>query len=255
MDFPQMRDLTRELERRFPFLSGIVQNINDKPGNVIWGERFRPLRGRDSLLERIGHLRLCIPADSFSQVNPPVARRLYETVVEWAELQGQEVALDLYCGIGPIALYLASRAQLAIGIDENIGATNVAKENARRNGYNNCRFFAGDAAEKLREIAVNMSHIDLIVVNPPRKGLSPDAFAALTEVRPPKLIYVSCAPPTLARDLDRFCHESYVVTRVQPFDMFPQTDKVETVVLLERKKGNPEEHPDVISHRSPAEEL
>ncbi len=233
MHFPQVRELTRELERRFPFLSGIIQNIHDKPGNVIWGERFYPLRGRDTLLERIGPFLLCIPVNAFSQANPPVARKLYETVLAWAGLHGEEIALDLYCGIGPIALYLASRAKLVVGIDDNVGAVNVAKENARRNGYHNTRFFAGDAAEKLRETATNLAQIGLIVVNPPRKGLSPEAFAALVAVTAPRLIYVSCDPLTLARDLDRLSHAGYTVLRVQPFDMFPQTDQVETVALLE----------------------
>ncbi len=236
MHFPQVRDLTRELERRFPFLSGIVQNIHDKPGNVIWGERFYPLRGRDTLLERIGPFQLCIPVNAFSQANPPVARKLYETVINWAGLNGEEIALDLYCGIGPIALYLASRAKLVVGIDDNVGAVNVAKENARRNGYHNCRFFVGDVAEKLRETATTLARIDLIVVNPPRKGLSPEVFAALAAVTVPRLIYVSCDPLTLARDLDHLCHAGYAALRVQPLDMFPQTDQVETVALLEYRQ-------------------
>jgi 23S rRNA (uracil1939-C5)-methyltransferase len=234
MHFPQVRDLMRELERHFPFLSGIVQNINDKPGNVIWGDRFHPLRGRDSLLEKVGPLRLRIPVNVFAQANPLVARQLYALVLEWAGLQGEEIALDLYCGIGPIALHLAGRAKLVVGIDDNEGAINVAKENARRNGYHNTRFFAGDAAGKLKETAANLARIDLIVVNPPRKGLSPEAFAAVVTVRVPRLIYVACDLLTLARDLDHFVQEGYEVLRLQPFDMFPQTDQVETVVLLER---------------------
>jgi 23S rRNA (uracil1939-C5)-methyltransferase len=233
MHFPQVRDLTHELERRFPFLSGIIQNIHDKPGNVIWGDRFYPLRGRDTLLERIGPFRICIPVNAFSQANPPVARKLYETALDWAGLNGEEIAVDLYCGIGPIALYLASRAKLVVGIDDNVGAINVAKGNARRNGYHNCRFFAGDAAEKLRETATNLARIDVIVANPPRKGLSPEAFTTLVATSVPRLIYVSCDPLTLARDLDRLSHAGYRVLRVQAFDMFPQTDQVETVALLE----------------------
>jgi 23S rRNA (uracil1939-C5)-methyltransferase len=235
MHFPEVRDLVRELERRFPFLSGVVQNIHDKPGNVIWGERFHPLRGRDSLLEKLGPLRLRIPVNVFTQANPPVARQLYALVLEWAALKGEEIALDLYCGIGPIALHLAGMAKLVIGIDENEGAINVAKENARRNGYHNTRFFAGDAAEKLREAAANLARIDVIVVNPPRKGLSPEAFASVVAVSAPRLIYVSCEPQTLARDLDHFVQEGYETQRVQSFDMFPQTEQVETVALLVRR--------------------
>ena len=235
MHFPQVRELTKQLQLRFPFLSGIIQNIHDKPGNVIWGDRFHPLRGRDTLLEKIGPFHLSIPINAFSQTNPQVARRLYETVHTWADLTGQEIVLDLYCGIGPISLYLATKAKLVVGIDDNVGAINVAKENARRNGYHNCRFFAGDAAEKLKETALNLARIDLITVNPPRKGLSPEAFATLVMVAAPKLIYVSCDPQTLARDLDRFSQAGYTILRLQPFDMFPQTDQVETVALLERK--------------------
>ena len=232
MHFPQVRELIRELDRRFPFLSGIVQNIHDKPGNVIWGDRFYPLRGRDSLIEKFGPLHLSIPVSAFAQANPPVATKLYELVVRWAQLSGEEIALDLYCGIGPIALHLAGGARLVVGIDDNPGAINVAKENARRNGYHNTRFFSGDAAEKLQETTTNLARIDLIVVNPPRKGLTSNAFTAVLAARASRLIYVSCEPTTLARDLDRFVQEGYIVQRVQPFDMFPQTDQVETVALL-----------------------
>lgn len=241
MHFPQARDLIRELERRFPFLSGIVQNIHDKPGNVIWGERFYPLSGRDSLVEKFGPLKLNIPVSAFAQANPPVAKKIYELVLEWAALSGDEIVVDLYCGIGPIALHLAGAAKLVIGIDDNLGAINTAKENARRNGYNNTRFFAGDASEKLKETMANLGQIGLIVVNPPRKGLSPEAFAAVLAVKAPRLVYVSCDPVTLARDLDRFAQAGYDAQQLQSFDMFPQTDQVETVVLLlprsEEQKG------------------
>ncbi|MGE0827704.1 MAG: 23S rRNA (uracil(1939)-C(5))-methyltransferase RlmD, partial [Candidatus Binatia bacterium] len=232
MHFPQVRELIRELERRFPFLCGIVQNIHDKPGNAIWGDRFYPLRGRDALVEKFGPLRLTIPVNAFAQANPPVAQKLYNLVLSWAQLGGEEIALDLYCGIGPIALHLAGRAKLVVGIDDNPGAVNVAKENARRNGYNNTRFFTGDAAEKLKETTANIARFDISVVNPPRKGLSPEAFASLLVTRAPRLIYVSCEPTTLARDLDRFVQAGYNVHQIQSFDMFPQTDQVETVALL-----------------------
>jgi 23S rRNA (uracil1939-C5)-methyltransferase len=238
MHFPQAKDLAFHLERKFSFITGIVQNIHDKPGNVIWGDRFHPLRGRDTLLERIGPFRLIVPVYAFSQVNPPVARRIYETALEWANVASKDIVLDLYCGIGPISLYLASKAQLVIGIDDNEGAVNTAKQNARRNGYHNCRFFAGDAAGKLREVTSAMPPMAVAVVNPPRKGLSPEAFDALLGTGVSRIVYISCEPTTLARDLDHFTREGYDVKKVQPFDMFPQTEQVETVALLERK-----EHP------------
>ena len=232
MHFPQVRELIRELEHRFPFLSGVVQNIHDKPGNVIWGERFYPLRGRDSLIEKFGPLHINIPVNAFAQANPPVAMKIYELVVRWAQLSGEEIALDLYCGIGPIAVHLAGQAKLVVGIDDNPSAINAAKENARRNGYHNTRFFSGDTAEKLQETTSNLAHLDVIVVNPPRKGLTSIAFTAVLAAHAPRLIYVSCDPTTMARDLDRFVQEGYAVQHLQPFDMFPQTDQVETVALL-----------------------
>jgi 23S rRNA (uracil1939-C5)-methyltransferase len=238
MHFPQIPELVRGLEQRFSFLSGIVQNIHDKPGNVIWGDRFHPLRGRDSLIEKFGPLSLSIPVSTFAQANPPVARKLYELVLQWATLDGTEIAVDLYCGIGPIALHLAGRAKLVIGIDDNPGSINVAKENARRNGYNNTRFFAGDAAAKLKDTVSNLGQIGVLVVNPPRKGLSPEAFNAVLSVHAPRLIYVSCDPVTLARDLDRFVQAGYEVQKLQSFDMFPQTEQVETVVLLVPRQEN-----------------
>ena len=234
MDFPQVPELARHLGQRFPFLSGIVQNVNDRPGNAIWGKRFRPLRGRDSLLERIGHLHLSLPADGFSQVNPPVAKAMYETAAEWAHLTGQEVVLDAYCGLGPLALYCAHKAKLVAGIEENERAVSTAKQNARRNGYHNTRFFAGDVAEKIEEVANSLPPVDVMLLNPPRRGLSPDAFEAVAAARAPRLVYISCSPATLARDLDRFGEAGYRVERVQPFDMFPQTDQVETIALLQR---------------------
>ena len=234
MHFPEIQDLTRALERRFPFLAGVIQNINDEPGNSIWGKRFRPLRGRDSLLEQIGHVRVSVPIDTFSQVNPPIARRIYETIVRWTDLTGEEFVLDLYTGTGPIALYFASRAKLVAGIEENRRAVSVAKENARRNGYNNTRFFFGDVAEQTRAVALKLPQFDVICLNPPRKGLTSGSFNSIVEIGAKTLVYVSCSPRTLARDLDKFCASGYGVVRAQSFDMFPQTDQVETAMLLRR---------------------
>jgi 23S rRNA (uracil1939-C5)-methyltransferase len=214
---------------------GIVQNINEQRGNVIWGERFRPLAGRDAIMERIGFLKLKLPAGVFSQANPPVARRLYETVVSLAGLSGQEIALDLYCGVGPISIYLATTSRLVWGVDENLLAISTAKENARRNGFHNCRFFAGEVVEKVKEAKLVLPQIDLIVLNPPRKGVTPEALTAVLSLQAPKMVYVSCDPATLARDLDRLAQRGYHPLKVQPFDMFPQTEKVETVALLERQ--------------------
>lgn len=232
--FPQGGILARALHDRFPFVTGVIQNVNDKPGNVIWGDSFRTLGGRDTLMERIGDLKLVFPPGVFSQANPFTARKLYEHVRAVAALSGTETVLDLYCGVGPISFYLALGARQVWGIDESELAITTAKQNGRRNGRGNCRFIAGDVAATLTQLRANLPAIDLIVVNPPRKGVRADAMTALSDFAAPKLIYVSCEPQSLARDLDKLAQQGYRVAQIQPFDMFPQTDEVETVVKLER---------------------
>ena len=232
--FAQGALLARSLQRRFSFVTGVIQNVNEQRGNVIWGTTFRTLSGRDTLLERIGDLKLVLPPGVFSQANPFTARKLYDHVRELAALRGTETVLDLYCGVGPISLYLACAARQVWGIDGSELAINTAKQNARRNGRGNCRFIAGDAAPTLAQLKHTLRQIDLMVLNPPRKGLHEAALAPILEFSAPKLIYVSCAPGSLARDLDRLAAAGYRIARVQPFDMFPQTEEVETVVLLQR---------------------
>lgn len=232
--FPQGRELARALQRRFSFVVGVVQNINEEPGNVIWGKKFQPLAGRDWIMERVGFLKLRFAAGVFSQVNPPVAAKLYETVFRLAGLSGQETVLDLYCGVGPISLYLAGAARLVWGVDENDLSISAAKQNARINGIHTCRFFTGDVVEKITEARRTLPRIDRVVLNPTRKGVEPEAMKALLTLQAPRILYVSCDPGTLARDLDRLAGAGYRPLQAQPFDMFPQTEEVETVALLER---------------------
>ncbi len=234
---PQGEKLARALQRKFSFVSGVIQNVNESRGNVIWGSVYRTLLGRDAILERVGGLTLVYPMGAFSQANPYAAQKLYESVARLAGLKGDETVLDLYCGVGPIAFYLARGARQVWGIDESEAAINAAKQNARRNGVSNCRFRAGDVAETIREIKNTAGRIDLITLNPPRKGVQPAALAALLEAGAPKLIYVSCEPKSLARDLDRLVEVNYRIAEIQPFDMFPQTEEVENVVLLAKNQN------------------
>jgi 23S rRNA (uracil-5-)-methyltransferase RumA len=232
--FPQGGELARALRRRFPYLTGVVQNINESKGNVIWGERFRPLAGRDSLMERIGFLKLKFPAGTFSQANPRLAGKLYETVHGWSTLGGEETVLDLFCGVGPISLYLAGAARLVWGVDENRLSISAAKQNARINGIGNSRFFAGSVLETVEEAARTLGRVDRLVINPPRKGVAPEALDALLSLNAARIVYVSCDPDTLARDMSRLAGAGYRPLKVQPFDMFPQTEEVETAALLVR---------------------
>jgi len=230
--FPAGVQLARSLMKRFPFVTGVVQNVNEARGNVIWGPGFRTLAGRETLMERIADVKLVFPPGAFSQANPATARKLYETVSKFADLTGRETVLDLYCGVGPISLFLAASARQLWGVDESELAISTAKQNARRNGRGNCRFFAGDVASTARKLMNDAGTMELIVVNPPRKGVQPAAMEAIVEFGAPKLIYVSCEPMTLARDLDRLVNAGYRTERLALFDMFPQTEQVESVVGL-----------------------
>src|SRR5512147_431990 len=231
---PEGEKLARALQRKFSFVTGVILNINESRGNVIWGQNNRMLSGRESLLEQIGGLKLVYPAGVFSQSNPHTAQKLYDRVVELAQLTGNENILDLYCGVAPISLNLAHGARQVWGIDDNEAAIVTAKQNARRNGIGNCRFFACDAALKIHELRGQLAALDLVVVNPPRKGLQAAALAAVLELSASKVIYVSCEPTSLARDLEKLVAAGYRIQSVQPFDMFPQTAEVENVVLVQR---------------------
>jgi 23S rRNA (uracil1939-C5)-methyltransferase len=233
-DFPQGTALARSLSRKFPFVSGVMQNINEQRGNVIWGDRYRLLSGRDTLLEQVGSFRLGFPPGVFSQANPSTAKKLYDMVTEMAALSGREAVLDLYCGVGPISLLLAADARLVWGIDESSLAIDAAKQNARRNGIANCRFNAGDVVEQVAEVKTAVGRIDRIILNPPRKGLQPAAMDAVLALNVSRVIYVSCEPKSLSRDLDKLVGAGYRVLRFEAFDMFPQTEQVESVVLLEK---------------------
>jgi 23S rRNA (uracil1939-C5)-methyltransferase len=232
--FPKGAALARALQQRFPFVTGVIQNVNESRGNVIWGSSFRTLSGRDTIMERAGDLKLVFPAGVFSQANPFTARKLYEKVYEMAALNGNETVLDLYCGVGPIALSLAGAARQVLGVDDSELSIATAKQNARRNGRGNCRFIAGDVAATVEQLTKDLPAIDLIVLNPPRKGVQARALEAVPATGAPRIVYVSCEPRSLARDLDTLSTAGFRVVRLQAFDMFPQTEQVETVALLAR---------------------
>lgn len=232
--FPQGAPLAKALQQRFPFITGVIQNVNENRGNVIWGNSFRTLGGRDTIMERVGDLKLVFPAGVFSQANPFTARKLYDRVYELAALKGGETVLDLYCGVGPISLYLAVAARQVWAVDDSELSITTAKQNARRNGRGNCRFIAGDVATTLTQLTKDLPRIDLMVLNPPRKGIKAATLEAVLAAGAPRIIYVSCEPRSLARDLDRLVAANYRVEQIQPFDMFPQTEEVETLVLLRK---------------------
>ncbi len=182
-------------------------------------------------------MRLRIAPEAFFQVNTRQASRIYQLVRDWAGLTRKDSAVDLYCGIGGIALHLARDAGQVFGIEYVPEAVRNAADNARLNELNNCRFVAGDAAEELYKLAPQLGRLALACLNPPRKGCSDALLQALCELAPRQIIYVSCDPDSLARDLRSLVDQGYRIEKVQPVDMFPQTAHVETVVQLLRESG------------------
>jgi len=234
-DFSQITHLAKWLVRKVPEVVSVQQNVNASQGNVIVGRETIKMLGFPTLRDRVDEVELVLSPSSFFQVNHEQAAKIYALVRRWAGLKPEEAALDLYCGIGGIALNLARDAGKVIGIEVVEEAVHNARENAKRNGRSNCRFIAGDVAELLEGIAGDLPPRSVATINPPRKGCDAAVLDALCELPLRTLIYVSCNPESLARDLDRLCRNGWRVEAVQPVDMFPQTPHVETVVRLRRQ--------------------
>jgi 23S rRNA (uracil1939-C5)-methyltransferase len=230
---PRTRDVVRAL-MRIRGVRSVVHNINPEPGNVIFGPQYLPLTRDTALVERFDFLKLKTHAGAFLQANISVARKLYLQVLQWTAPQADETCIDLYCGVGALTFYLATAAQHVVGIEESPIAIADAKENVRLNGFHNLRFHCGDVAQTLPAIAERLPRVDVVTLNPPRKGADAATRAAIVAAQPQRAGYISCNPTTLARDLDWFSAHGYRTERIQPFDLLPQTEHVECVAALVR---------------------
>jgi 23S rRNA (uracil1939-C5)-methyltransferase len=233
--FNEIHHLSKYLQSQVPEVVVVAQNVNSSAGNVILGQHDYFVTKEQVLSDTIGNIRFFISPRSFFQVNNSGARSIYEKVLEWSGLSGRETVVDVYCGVGGISLYLAGRAKEVIGYESIGEAVADAEKNARLNSIGNCRFEAGDAAELLAELHEEGEKPDLVVLNPPRKGCEERVLKNVAALGPKKVIYVSCSPQTLARDLDILAGLGYKTNEIQPVDMFPQTPHVENVALLVRK--------------------
>ncbi|MEF9959937.1 MAG: 23S rRNA (uracil(1939)-C(5))-methyltransferase RlmD [Niameybacter sp.] len=213
-------------------LASVLLNVNKARTNVILGHEIKVLEGREYIVDTIGDLKFKISALSFFQVNPVQTKVLYDQALAYAELNGSETVWDAYCGIGTISLFLAQKAKQVYGVEIVAPAIENARENASLNGLDNVQFFVGKAEEVIPEQYANGLTADTIVVDPPRKGCEVALLETLVKMNPQKIVYVSCDPATLARDLGYLAEYGYKVEKVQPVDMFPHTTHVETVVLM-----------------------
>lgn len=233
---PQEDALVDTLRKAVPGLRSVVLNTNTRRGNAVLGETMRTLWGDDAIEDILCGLRFRISPRSFYQVNRTQAERLYGKALAAAGLTGTETVLDLYCGTGTITICLARQAKRAIGVELVGAAIRDAQENARRNGIGNAEFFCADAGQAAQRLCAAGETPDVIVVDPPRKGLSADVIEAMVRMAPQRMVYVSCDPATLARDVRSLTQQGYALAHAEAVDLFPRCAHVETVCRLERLK-------------------
>ncbi|WP_081824214.1 23S rRNA (uracil(1939)-C(5))-methyltransferase RlmD [Paenibacillus sp. UNC451MF] len=229
---PHVDELVGLLRQAIPGIKSICQNINKERTNVIFGDKTKVLWGDDVIYDTIGDIRFAISARSFYQVNPVQTEVLYGKALDFAGLSGEETVIDAYCGIGTISLFLAQRARQVYGVEIVGEAIDDARRNAQLNGIRNVQFETGAAEVVIPEWRRQGIAPDVIVVDPPRKGCDAALLDTILEMRPSRVVYVSCNPSTLARDLQVLAAGGYSTVEVQPVDMFPHTTHVENVALL-----------------------
>ncbi|WP_338028534.1 23S rRNA (uracil(1939)-C(5))-methyltransferase RlmD [Brevibacillus fulvus] len=232
---PERERLIEAIRQEVPGVKSIVQNINPQKTNVIFGDKTITLWGDDVIYDYIGPIRFAISARSFYQVNPAQTEILYNKTLEYAGLSGGEIVVDAYCGIGTISLFLAQKAKHVYGVEIVPEAIADANRNARLNGFENVTFKTGAAEEVIPAWKEEGIRPDVIVVDPPRKGCDEALLTTILQMKPDRVVYVSCNPSTLARDL-KVLADLYEVKEVQPVDMFPHTDHVESAALLVQRE-------------------
>lgn len=246
-DIPHKNQLIEKLSK-IEGMTSITLNINQGKTNVILGKELKVIWGHGYITDYIGEIKYQISPLSFYQVNSVQTKKLYETALDYAGLTGEEIVWDLYCGIGTISLFLAQKAKQVYGVEIVPEAIEDAKRNAKINGIENAEFFVGAAEEilpsKYKESNGEMK-ADVIVIDPPRKGCDEVLLQTIIKMKPKKVVYVSCDPATLARDLRYLVDEGFEVEKVRGCDMFGMTGHVETVCLLSNRKSKPDSYVDL----------
>ncbi|GAA0125234.1 23S rRNA (uracil(1939)-C(5))-methyltransferase RlmD [Clostridium sp. CTA-19] len=233
---PYSEELVSMLKDNIEGIDSIIQNINNKQTNVILGQKCKTLYGKDTITDFIGEFKFNISPLSFFQVNSIQTEVLYNKALEYADLQGDEIVFDAYCGTGTISLFLSQNAKKVYGVEIIPQAIQNAIKNAEENNVTNTEFIVGEAENEIPKLIEKGIKADVVVVDPPRKGCEESLLHSIAKMSPKKIVYVSCDPATLARDLNILQQLGYKTLEIQPVDMFPQTAHVETVVKLEKAK-------------------
>ncbi len=233
-ELPRKKELVSIIREGLPAVTGIIQNYQTERTNVVLGRKNITLWGSDHIMDAIGDLKFKISPLSFYQVNPIQTEKLYTKALEYTALAGGETVIDAYCGIGTISLFLARKAAKVYGVEVIPQAIEDARENAKINDIENAEFLTGESETIIPRLSELGVKADVVVVDPPRKGCVEKLLQAITEMSPKRMVYVSCNPATLARDLRHMTDHGYQVEEVQPVDMFPQSYHVECVTLMSR---------------------
>ncbi len=232
---PQQALLVNQLISEVKEIQSIVLNVNTSKGNRVLGFENETLYGSPVIKDRIGELSFDISPLSFFQVNPTQTQVLYGKALDYAALEGEETVVDIYCGIGTISLFLAQKAKKVVGVELIEAAIEDAKQNAKANGFDNTEFYVGKAEEVIPKLYEEGLKADVVVVDPPRKGCEKEVLETILKMKPERIVYVSCKPSTMARDVKILCEGgAYELSEVQAVDQFPNTSHVEAIILMTR---------------------
>lgn len=229
------KQFVSSLTNEIPEIKTIVQNINNRKDHLVLDREENIWYGKGYIVDYIGDVKFFISSKSFYQINPPQVKKLYDCVKDYANLTGKETVIDAYCGVGTIGLYLARDAKQVYGVELIVSAIDDAKKNARLNRIENASFQVGDASEYMVKLARAKRNVDVVVVDPPRSGCTPELMKSVMQLQPKRFIYVSCNIETQVRDLQLMMNSGYKIEKMQGFDLFPNTYHIESVVLLTKK--------------------
>lgn len=231
---PSKKNFVKELRKQHPEITTLVINVNSRKTSMVLGEKNITVYGRGSIEDILCGLRFRISPLSFYQINPLQTEILYDKAIEYASLTGKERIIDAYCGIGTIGMAAADKAREVIGVELNKEAVRDAAENASLNHVDNIRFVNEDAGKYMVKMAARREKADVVIMDPPRSGSTKEFIDSVKVLNPERVVYVSCNPETLARDLKLFAQKGYKTVKIQPVDMFPFTSHIEICVLLQR---------------------
>lgn len=232
---PSKNNFVKAIRKKHPNISTVVINVNDKKTSMVLGERNIVVYGKGYIEDKLCGCTFRISPNSFYQVNPVQTELLYQKAIQFAHLTGKEKVIDAYCGTGTIGIIASKCAREVIGVELNRDAIKDAIINAKRNSSKNIRFYNDDAGKFMVEMALKGEKADVVIMDPPRTGSSEEFLSSIVKLSPDRVVYVSCGPKSLARDLKYLTKQGYRVKKVTPFDCFPFTEHIETVCLLTKK--------------------